>query len=297
MRVLTSTDGVHGSGNKLQLDVVTQGPYSKNIGSRTFLMKDDYAYQLFQLKNKEFTYTVDDSQLDCGLNGALYFVQMDADGGKSKYGKAGAELGLGYCDAQCPHDLKFINNEANVEGWKPSDTDPNARTGKHGSCCTEIDIWEANKMASANTMHACSPGDQTRCLLASSIAIAAGQQAGTLQAENHPQLSWSECTAPGQCQTQAGKVVIDANWRWTHKTGETTNCYTDNEWDAQLCPDKETCTRNCVVEGADAEYEATDGVHASGSERARVRQRVAVGFPSNEFRITILKPWRNRVKS
>jgi len=159
----TSTYGVKGSGSKLQLDFVTQGPYSKNIGSRTYLMKDDYAYQLFQLKNKEFTYTVDDSTMDCGLNGALYFVQMDADGGKSKYGNAGAEMGLGYCDAQCPHDLKFINGEANVEGWNPSDTDPNAGFGKYGTCCTEIDIWEANKMSTAYTMHACSVDGQTRC--------------------------------------------------------------------------------------------------------------------------------------
>merc|ERR1712232_92913 len=111
----------------------------------------------------EFTYTVDDSNLDCGLNGALYFVQMDADGGKSKYVNAGAELGLGYCDAQCPHDLKFINNEANMEDWKPSESDPNAGTGKYGSCCTEIDVWEANKISSAYTMHACSEGVQQRC--------------------------------------------------------------------------------------------------------------------------------------
>merc|ERR1712100_868704 len=76
------------------------GEYSTNVGSRTFLIEDDYAYKLFQLKNKEFTYTVDDSNLDCGLNGALYFVQMDADGGKEKYGNAGAQLGLGYCAAQ-----------------------------------------------------------------------------------------------------------------------------------------------------------------------------------------------------
>merc|ERR1712187_647815 len=143
---------------------VTEGEYSTNVGSRTFLMKDDYAYHLFQLKNKEFTYTVDDSNLDCGLNGALYFVQMDADGGKSKYGNAGAEMGLGYCDAQCPHDLKFINNEANMEDWKPSESDPNAGTGKYGSCCTEIDIWEANKISSAYTMHACSEGVQQRSL-------------------------------------------------------------------------------------------------------------------------------------
>jgi cellulose 1,4-beta-cellobiosidase len=127
-------------------------------------MEDDNTYKLFNLKNKEFTYTVDDSNLDCGLNGALYFVQMDADGGKQKYGNAGAEMGLGYCDAQCPRDLKFINGEANLEDWMPSDTDTHAGTGKYGSCCTEIDIWEANKQAFAYTMHACNtPQGQTRC--------------------------------------------------------------------------------------------------------------------------------------
>jgi cellulose 1,4-beta-cellobiosidase len=72
-------------------------------------------------------------------------------------------MGLGYCDAQCPHDLKFINGEANMEGWKPSDTDPNAGAGKYGTCCTEIDIWEANKMSMAYTMHSCSVDGQTRC--------------------------------------------------------------------------------------------------------------------------------------
>lgn len=159
----TNTYGVQASGSKLQLGFVTQGPYSKNIGSRTYLMENDYAYKLFQLKNKEFTYTVDDSKLGCGLNGALYFVQMDADGGKSKYSNAGAQYGLGYCDAQCPHDLKFINGEANVEDWKPSETDPNSGTGKYGTCCTEIDIWEANSISSAYTMHACSTDGQTRC--------------------------------------------------------------------------------------------------------------------------------------
>ena len=106
-------------------------------------MEDDYAYRLLQLKNKEFTYTVDDTNLDCGLNSALYFVQMDADGGKSKYGNAGAQLGLGHSTSHYSHDLKFINGEANMEDWVPSDTDKNAGTGKYGSCCTEIDIWEA----------------------------------------------------------------------------------------------------------------------------------------------------------
>lgn len=84
-------------------------------------------------------------------------------GGKSKHGNAGAKYGLGYCDAQCPHDLKFISGEANIEGWKPSQTDENAGTGKYGSCCTEIDIWEANQISAAYTMHACTGNGQTKC--------------------------------------------------------------------------------------------------------------------------------------
>merc|ERR1712203_1254404 len=34
-------------------------------------------------------------------------------------------------------------------------TDPNAGTGKYGTCCTEIDLWEANSISTAFTMHAC----------------------------------------------------------------------------------------------------------------------------------------------
>merc|ERR1719393_1203633 len=176
----TSTYGVHGSGNKLQLDFVTQGPYSKNIGSRTYLMKDDYAYDLFQLKNKEFTYTVDDSKLGCGLNGALYFVQMDADGGKSKYDNAGAQYGTGYCDAQCPHDLKWINGEANIGNWTPQATDPNAGLGHYGTCCTELDMWEANSISQAYTMHSCAVDGQTRC-----EGIDCGDNAGAVTPEAH----------------------------------------------------------------------------------------------------------------
>merc|ERR1712232_506831 len=125
--------------------------------------EDENNYQLLKLRNKEFSFTVDDSNLDCGLNGALYFVQMQKDGGKSEFGAAGAKYGTGYCDAQCPHDLKFINGKANYDSWKPSETDPNAGTGKYGTCCTEIDIWEANSISTAFTMHACSTDGQTRC--------------------------------------------------------------------------------------------------------------------------------------
>jgi len=161
----TNTYGVDGNGNVLTLSFVTQGPYSTNIGSRVYLLEDEDTYQLFHLKNKEFTFDVDDSNLPCGLNGALYFSQMDADGGKSKYAtnEAGAKYGTGYCDAQCPHDIKFINGEANCESWTPSTTDVNSGTGKYGSCCTEFDMWEGNSISTAYTAHSCNVTAQFRC--------------------------------------------------------------------------------------------------------------------------------------
>lgn len=105
------TYGATASGNALSLKFVTKGPYATNIGSRLYLMADDDNYQMFTMLNQEFSFDVDLSNLPCGLNGALYFVAMDKDGGKTKYStnKAGARYGTGYCDAQCPRDLKFIN--------------------------------------------------------------------------------------------------------------------------------------------------------------------------------------------
>ena len=101
--------------------------------------------------------------MPCGLNGALYFVEMPEDGGKGGSNQAGAKYGTGYCDAQCPHDIKFIDGQANCEGWKPSASDPNAGVGKYGSCCAEFDIWEANSISSAYTSHPCSHKGQMRC--------------------------------------------------------------------------------------------------------------------------------------
>ena len=90
---------------------------------------------------------------------------MDADGGMAKYSgnKAGAKYGTGYCDSQCPRDLKFINGEANVEGWTAASNNANTGIGGHGSCCSEMDIWEANSMSTALTPHPCSTVGQTMC--------------------------------------------------------------------------------------------------------------------------------------
>ncbi|KAH9117233.1 hypothetical protein AeMF1_008965, partial [Aphanomyces euteiches] len=157
----TGTYGISASGNTVSIALKT----GANVGSRIYLLEDDKSYKLFKLLNKEFTFDVDASQLPCGMNGALYFVQMDQDGGMSKYptNKAGAAYGTGYCDAQCPHDIKFINGEANVKNWTPSKGDPNGGSGQYGSCCAEMDIWESNSFGQAYTSHPCSTTEPTRC--------------------------------------------------------------------------------------------------------------------------------------
>lgn len=42
-------------------------------------MESESKYQMFKLLGNEFTFDVDVNQLGCGLNGAVYFVSMDAD--------------------------------------------------------------------------------------------------------------------------------------------------------------------------------------------------------------------------
>ncbi|KAF3761835.1 family 7 glycoside hydrolase [Cryphonectria parasitica EP155] len=159
-----STYGVTSADDALTLNFVTQST-DTNVGSRLFLMASDTEYQMFDLLGKEFTFDVDVSNLPCGLNGALYFVSMDADGGMARYSgnKAGAAYGTGYCDSQCPRDIKFIGGEGNVEGWTPSTNDANSGVGGHGSCCAEMDIWEANLISTAVTPHPCENSTQTVC--------------------------------------------------------------------------------------------------------------------------------------
>jgi cellulose 1,4-beta-cellobiosidase len=90
---------------------------------------------------------------------------MDQDGGTKRFpdNKAGAKYGTGYCDAQCPTDLKFINGLANVENWKGQDNDKNSGNGRYGACCAEMDIWESNSQATAYTAHPCTVNSEYRC--------------------------------------------------------------------------------------------------------------------------------------
>nr|BAF57392.1 putative glycosyl hydrolase family7 [uncultured symbiotic protist of Neotermes koshunensis] len=97
----------------------------KVIGSRLYIVDaDDKYYQLFTFIGKEFTYTVDMSEIPCGVNAALYTVEMP------KAGKTpgGVEYGYGYCDAN----------------------------SVDGDSCAEFDIQEASSKAIVYTSHACS---------------------------------------------------------------------------------------------------------------------------------------------
>ena len=67
-------------------------------------------------------------------------------------------LGTGYCDAQCPKDVKFINGEANI-----LDGTDFSKGGHYGACCAEMDIWEANSISSAYTSHVCDSAGGYRC--------------------------------------------------------------------------------------------------------------------------------------
>merc|ERR1712226_477907 len=156
-----NTYGVEQLSNGVRLNFVTQHQYGTNVGSRLYLMNGDDKYMMLYLKNREFAVDIDVSELYCGMNGAMYFIEMDEYGGKGLgHNNAGAKYGTGYCDAQCPHDIKFISGEANSEGWvpNPKDLSNNMGIGKYGTCCAEMDIWEANSMATAYTPHPCNLG-------------------------------------------------------------------------------------------------------------------------------------------
>ena len=92
-----TTYGASTSGDSLSLKFVTKHEYGTNIGSRFYLMNGASKYQMFTLMNNEFTFDVDLSTVECGLNSALYFVAMEEDGGMKSYptNKAGAKYGTG----------------------------------------------------------------------------------------------------------------------------------------------------------------------------------------------------------
>jgi cellulase len=114
---------------------------------RAYLLGEDGNYVMLKLLDQEISFDVDLSNLPCGENGALYLSEMDTTGGRNKYNTAGAYYGSGYCDAQCP-TLTWRNGTLN--------------TANQGSCCSEMDIMEANSMASSFSPHPCSSAGCTK---------------------------------------------------------------------------------------------------------------------------------------
>lgn len=97
--------GIHTSGDALTLNIYKTDPVT-NVTSksspRVYLLADDETYDHFKLLNQEFSFDVDVSKVPCGINGALYFSEMNEKGDKNTLNTAGAKYGTGYCDAQCP---------------------------------------------------------------------------------------------------------------------------------------------------------------------------------------------------
>jgi cellulose 1,4-beta-cellobiosidase len=124
--------GIHASGDALTLNIYKTDPVT-NVTSgsspRVYLLEDDDTYVHFQLLNQEFSFDVDVSEVPCGINGALYFSEMNAKGDKNELNQAGARYGTGYCDAQCPSQ-NFIKGVVSIScPHSPKYTAANGSTG------------------------------------------------------------------------------------------------------------------------------------------------------------------------
>ncbi|CAG8978842.1 hypothetical protein HYALB_00008497 [Hymenoscyphus albidus] len=127
--------GVRTNGSSLLMNQI-EG--EKNVSPRVYLLDEaGENYEMLSLTGREFAFNVDVTKLPCG-----------SGWWKSEINTAGAAIGSGYCDAQC-YTLPFINGEANIPA--------------HGSCCNEMDIWEANSRANSIAPHTCSKPGLYRC--------------------------------------------------------------------------------------------------------------------------------------
>jgi cellulose 1,4-beta-cellobiosidase len=109
-----NVNGITSSGNALTLRYATESQFGTARNSRVYLMETPDLYKTFTLADNEIAFDVDLSAVGCGLNSKLFFVAMDADGGKAAYptNRAGAKYGTGYCDASCTQSQRYIAGKA-----------------------------------------------------------------------------------------------------------------------------------------------------------------------------------------
>lgn len=142
----------------LKLRYAARGKYNTapNYGQRVYLT-DGNGYTMFQPMGGELSFTVDLSNVPVGMNAAVYLVSMNRLGHYGSRNPSGAmngagwKRGVGYCDAQCPTDLKFVQSQ----GFN--------KASRFSSCCSEMDLFEANRFTTAMTAHPCKSVIETVC--------------------------------------------------------------------------------------------------------------------------------------
>lgn len=154
--------GADPKNTEVGLGYAALGQYAStpNYGSRVFVTDMDAAgggYYLFKLINRELSFTINLRNVPAGMNAAVYLVSMDSLGNLGAESRSGVKnaagwtRGVGYCDAQCPTDLKFVQNL----GWR--------EPGTVMSCCPEMDLFEGNRLSAAMTAHPCTADVQSTC--------------------------------------------------------------------------------------------------------------------------------------
>jgi hypothetical protein len=90
--------------------------------------------------------------------------------------------------------------QANVDGWVPSSNNVNTGIGNYGSCCAEMDIWEANSISTAFThTPATTPNKQNVQVMLAAVHI--------------------PMTAMAELLTQTGVTLTPTAWATTLSTG------------------------------------------------------------------------------
>ncbi|KAK1672339.1 glycoside hydrolase [Colletotrichum godetiae] len=134
-------------------------------------------------------------------------------------------------------------------------------------------------------------------ILALTLAsIVAAQKVGNLVPEEHPKLSWQNCSkspnGTNSCSTIDAEVVLDAEWRWVRNENSISNCYTGNQWDLAQCNTTASCTSTCALEGADAQsYKDGYGITTTGGNTLSQKFVTLNAFSSNvNSRVFLLDP-------
>lgn len=105
---------------------------------------------------------------------------------------------------------------------------------------------------------------RTAIVISSFLALAVAQSLGKTSREVHPKIKTWRCSTKGGCKEQTNAIVLDAASHPIHQANNTAlGC---GNWgsgpDPAVCPDVESCYKNCVMEGI-SDY-STYGVKTAG---------------------------------